>query len=47
VRDLFGFAVLHPPDVALCLAAGFVSILWFEVLKVLRLSHRPHAHSTL
>jgi P-type Ca2+ transporter type 2C len=47
VRDLFGFALLHPPDVALCLAAGFVSILWFEGLKVLRLSHGPHAHSTL
>jgi hypothetical protein len=45
VRDLFGFALLHPLDVVLCLAAGIVSILWFEALKVLRLSHGPHARS--
>jgi Ca2+-transporting ATPase len=35
LRDLFGFAVLHPDDLALCLAAGLASIGWFEGLKLL------------
>jgi Ca2+-transporting ATPase len=36
VRELFHFSPLHAADVALCVAGGVVSILWFEVLKVLR-----------
>jgi Ca2+-transporting ATPase len=36
LRDLFHFSTLHADDLALCLAAGFVSILWFEVLKVFK-----------
>ena len=36
LRDLFHFAPLHMIDVAICLLAGAVSILWFEGLKVLR-----------
>ena len=34
LRDLFHFSVLHPDDLALCLASGLVSILWFEGLKI-------------
>jgi Ca2+-transporting ATPase len=36
VRGLFHFNPLHAGDVALCVAGGAVSILWFEVLKVLK-----------
>ena len=36
LRDLFGFAVLHPSDLLICVAAGFASILWFEGIKVVR-----------
>ena len=36
LRDLFHFSTLHPDDLALCLAAGSVSILWFECLKLLK-----------
>ncbi len=35
LRRVFGFAVLHPRDLAICLAAGMVSIVWFEGLKLL------------
>jgi len=34
LRNLFHLGVLHPIDLAICLAAGLVSILWFEVLKI-------------
>lgn len=33
LRDLFHFSVLHPNDLALCLAGGFLSVIWFEGLK--------------
>ena len=33
LRDLFRFALLHPIDLAICLSAGMISILWFEGLK--------------
>jgi Ca2+-transporting ATPase len=36
VRGLFHFDRLHAIDIALCAAAGIVSILWFEMLKVLK-----------
>ena len=36
LRDLFHFSTLHPDDIAICLAGGFVSILWFECLKVFK-----------
>jgi Ca2+-transporting ATPase len=36
LRDLFRFSTLHPIDLAICLAAGVVSIAWFEGLKILR-----------
>lgn len=40
LRDLFGFAVLHPIDVLICLAAGIAAILWFEGIKVVRSTWR-------
>jgi P-type Ca2+ transporter type 2C len=33
VRDLFHFGPLHPNDLAICVGAGLVCILWFEVVK--------------
>ena len=33
-RALFRFSALHVHDFAICLAAAFVSILWFEILKL-------------
>lgn len=33
IQALFRFSMLHTADVALCLAAGVLSIVWFEVLK--------------
>ena len=35
-RDLFQFAVLHPLDMVIALAAGAVSVMWFEVYKVVQ-----------
>lgn len=34
LRHLFRFSFLHPIDIAICLTAGFISILWFEQLKI-------------
>jgi Ca2+-transporting ATPase len=39
VQSLFRFSMLHPTDVMLCLSAGVFSIVWFEILKMIR---RPH-----
>lgn len=36
LRGLFHFSRLHGIDLAICLAGGTVSILWFEGVKVLR-----------
>lgn len=36
LRELFHFHQLHAMDVALCVAAGAVSILWFELLKLFK-----------
>lgn len=35
VRDLFGFAPLSRLELATCLVAGNISLLWFEVLRVI------------
>jgi Ca2+-transporting ATPase len=40
LQNLFHFAPLHGLDLALCLLAGAASILWFELLKLIR---RPDA----
>jgi Ca2+-transporting ATPase len=42
LRDLFHFSTLHPDDLALCLASGLVSILWFEGLKLVRRRQKAH-----
>ncbi len=34
LQNLFRFSFLHPIDLAICLAAGVLSTLWFEVLKL-------------
>jgi Ca2+-transporting ATPase len=34
LQNLFRFSFLHPLDLAICLAAGVLSTLWFEVLKL-------------
>lgn len=36
LRSLFHFGSLHTADLALCVGAGVVSILWFELLKLWR-----------
>jgi P-type Ca2+ transporter type 2C len=36
VRELFRMSVLHLDDIALSVGAGFLSVGWFEVLKVVR-----------
>ncbi len=36
LRNLFGFAFLHPIDLLICLAAGISGVLWFEGIKVVR-----------
>ena len=36
LRSLFQFALLHWDDLLICLAAGMMSIVWFEVLKIFR-----------
>ena len=33
LRQLFRFSVLHPTDILICVTAGVVSVLWFEVMK--------------
>jgi P-type Ca2+ transporter type 2C len=35
-RDLFSLAKLHPIDLAICLSAGIISIIWFEGLKLIK-----------
>jgi Ca2+-transporting ATPase len=41
LQKLFHFSTLHVNDLVLCLAGGFVSIIWFEGLKILRQIKRP------
>jgi Ca2+-transporting ATPase len=40
LRELFHFSFLHPIDIIICLAAGLLSILWFEIMKIFRNRHR-------
>ncbi|PSN18412.1 ATPase, partial [filamentous cyanobacterium CCP5] len=39
LQHLFRFSTLHPIDLAICIAAGGLSTLWFELLKL-----RPRQH---
>lgn len=34
LQNLFRFSTLYPIDLAICVAAGVLSTLWFEVLKL-------------
>lgn len=36
LRSLFRFSILHPVDIAICLATGMASLIWFELWKFLR-----------
>ena len=36
LRDLFRFSALHPVDLAICLLAGVVAVIWIEALKSIR-----------
>jgi Ca2+-transporting ATPase len=36
LRDLFHFSTLHFMDLVICLAAGVISILWFEGFKIMK-----------
>lgn len=38
-QDLFKFSALSLRDILLCLGAGFLSIIWFEIWKVLNQKH--------
>ncbi|HCV29824.1 MAG TPA: ATPase [Microcoleaceae bacterium UBA9251] len=35
LRQLFSFSLLHPIDLAICLGGGAISLVWFELLKLL------------
>ncbi|MBI5099340.1 MAG: cation-translocating P-type ATPase [Nitrospirae bacterium] len=35
LRDMFHFSTLHPIDLAISLAAGVISIIWFEGFKII------------
>ncbi|MCX7594942.1 MAG: cation-translocating P-type ATPase, partial [Fischerella sp.] len=35
LRHLFGFSILHPIDLVICLVAGVLCIFWFELLKII------------
>ncbi|MDR3557326.1 MAG: cation-translocating P-type ATPase [Syntrophobacteraceae bacterium] len=41
LRGLFRFGVLHPVDLAICLASGIAGVLWFELLKAFGLRGHP------
>jgi Ca2+-transporting ATPase len=34
LRGIFRFSVIHPVDVVICVSAGMLSILWFELFKL-------------
>jgi P-type Ca2+ transporter type 2C len=36
LRDFFRFSVMHPADLLVAGLAGFLGVLWFEVLKLMR-----------
>ena len=42
MRDLFTFSLPSAPELLLCLAAGIVSLLWFEVVKIVTRRYVKH-----
>jgi Ca2+-transporting ATPase len=43
LQALFSFSPLHADDLTLCLVAGFLSLMWFELLKWISASRRGRA----
>ena len=41
-RDLFGFSLLHPIDLLICIGAALVSVLWFEGIKLIDRRRKLH-----
>ncbi len=41
LRGLFKFSELHPNDLLICLAAGVISVIWFEILKIFNRYRNP------
>jgi Ca2+-transporting ATPase len=41
LQEMFHFSTLHPKDLLICLACGFVGIIWFEFFKFYT-HHRNH-----
>ncbi len=46
LRDLFHFSFLHTHDLAICFAGGFLSILWFEIVKWFKRTMTPSMSSS-
>jgi Ca2+-transporting ATPase len=34
LREIFRFSLIHPVDVAICVTAGLLSVVWFELFKL-------------
>ena len=34
LREIFRFSVIHPVDVVICVSAGILSVVWFELFKM-------------
>lgn len=47
MREVFRFSTLHPADIAICLAAGILSVAWFEIVKLVRLRSQISVPSKL
>jgi Ca2+-transporting ATPase len=45
LRDLFHFEILNLTDVLICIGAGTVSVLWFEVVKYFMRKNRQRVNS--
>ena len=45
LRTLFSISVLHPEDIAICIAAGLASVGWLELVKVLDRRRSARAES--
>lgn len=41
IREIFKFSYLHVIDILICITAGVISIVWFEIFKALKLV-QPH-----
>ncbi|MGC1455381.1 MAG: cation-translocating P-type ATPase [Nitrospirota bacterium] len=46
LQDLFRFSVLHPLDLIICIAAGVLSVVWFEVVKTMSANRSQSATGT-